>query len=110
MYDVWIAEEENGRFSPVTKVPQHHQTVEEAFGCACRMLKLMGAEFLQARNTNVLGVHPTQCILVFDPDGNPTPQQGGNPMAAIIVGGELVDDKGKHTLDATTLHTTHHWH
>lgn len=109
MYDVWIAEEENGRFSPVTKVPQHHATVEEAFGCACRMLKLMGAEFLQAKNVNVAGVDPTHCILIYDPEGNPQPHPGSKPMATIIVGGELTDDDGKRSNGVTETHTSHFW-
>jgi hypothetical protein len=88
MFDVWIAQVENNRLVPKTKVPQHHATVEEALACAGHMLQLLGASALKARNTNVLGVHPTNCIAVEDPEGSAD-------MVALVVGASLTDDEGK---------------
>ena len=90
MYDVWIATENNGRFKPVTRVPQEHKTVEEAFLCAGRMVKLLGAEFLTAKNCNVFGVHPTNCIAVYDPH---TETAVGEPSAALIAWGPANGDR-----------------
>ena len=106
MYDVWIATENNGRFKPVTRVPQEHKTVEEAFLCAGRMVKLLGAEFLKAKNTHVFGVHPTNCIAVYDPH---TAVEPGEPSAALIVGATLTDEDNSPSNGETPNHTTHTW-
>ena len=104
MFDVWIAREVKGTYEPVTKVPQTHQNVEEAFACATRMMKLMGATALKARNIHILGVDPTGCILIFDPSGNPRPNTV-DLMATLVVGGALTDqDSGKTTYQTTGEH------
>ena len=110
MYDVWIVAEESGRYEPVTKVPQNHKTVPQAFLCATRMVKLLGAEFLKAKNVTVRGVHPSHCILIFDPTGNTKPSPDQPPMAAVIVGAELQDEEGNHSLEGSETHTAHIWH
>lgn len=100
MFDVWIAQVENSRLVPTTKVPQHHATVDEALACAGRMMKLLGADALNARNTNVLGVHPTNCIAVEDPGGS-------SGIAALVVGASLTDEEGN---KVSPLHQTPtHW-
>lgn len=106
MYDVWIATENNGRFKPVTRVPQEHKTVEEAFLCAGRMVKLLGAEFLTAKNCNVFGVHPTNCIAVYDPH---TETAVGEPSAALIVGATLMSEDDSPFDGEMANHTTHTW-
>jgi|TARA_R110000824_G_scaffold48399_15_gene136732 hypothetical protein len=104
MFDVWIAKEVEGKYEPVTKVPQHHKNVEEAFECASRMMKLMGADVLEAKNIHVRGVDPTGCILIFDPSGNPRPNNT-DLMATLVVGGTLIEqDSGKTTYKTTGAH------
>ena len=110
MYEVWMVEEENGRYAPIHRIPQNHPTVHSAFLQAARMLKLMGAEHLQAKNIDLPNVTPKHCILVHDPTHNPclvTPN--GGHAAAIVVGAELVDEDGQRA-DASEIHTAHTWH
>ena len=110
MYDVWLVMEKDGRYSPVTKVPQDHISADEGFLCACRMIKLLGAEAIQAKNVNVMGVHPSNCILVFDPS-QPLYASGAphdrEPLAAVVVGASLTDDDGEYAFEGTKVHTAH---